>query len=289
MRSEQEMLDLILKTAWEDERIRAVHLNGSRANPDAPRDIFQDYDIIYFVTEVAPFKENLDWIGRFGERIILQMPDAMDDPPPNGGNSFTYLMQFADGNRIDLNLFPVRLLDKFAGESLTVVLLDKDGLFGSLPPSSDRDSLPVPPTAKAYADCCNEFWWVIPYVAKGLWRKELPYARYMLDEVVRSQLVKMLTWYIGVRTGFTRNPGKYGKYFQQYLEPELWDLLQETYADASYEHTWAALFAIGKLFRKAALPVADHFAFDYPHGDDERVSAHLVHVKNLPRDAQEMY
>lgn len=36
MRSEQEMLDLILDTARQDERIRAVILNGSRANPNAP-------------------------------------------------------------------------------------------------------------------------------------------------------------------------------------------------------------------------------------------------------------
>ena len=40
MRSEQEMYDLILATAQDDERIRAVILSGSRANRFAPRDIF---------------------------------------------------------------------------------------------------------------------------------------------------------------------------------------------------------------------------------------------------------
>jgi hypothetical protein len=38
MRNEKEMLDLILDFANEDERIRAVILNGSLANPNAPRD-----------------------------------------------------------------------------------------------------------------------------------------------------------------------------------------------------------------------------------------------------------
>ncbi len=42
MRTEQEMYDLILKVAKEDERIRAVYIDGSRTNPNAPRDIFQD-------------------------------------------------------------------------------------------------------------------------------------------------------------------------------------------------------------------------------------------------------
>lgn len=42
MRSEQEMFDLILSTARVDPRIRGVVMNGSRANPDAPKDFFQD-------------------------------------------------------------------------------------------------------------------------------------------------------------------------------------------------------------------------------------------------------
>jgi aminoglycoside 6-adenylyltransferase len=58
MRSKDEMYELILNTARDDDPIRAVILNGSRANPNAPRDIFQDFDIIYLVTELAPFTNN---------------------------------------------------------------------------------------------------------------------------------------------------------------------------------------------------------------------------------------
>src|SRR5512139_3876860 len=110
MRSEQEMLDLILSTAQDDDRIRAVIMNGSRANPNAPRDIFQDYDIVYIVTDVAPFKHNYGWIDGFGSRIIMQMPEDIDDPPPANDGSWAYLMQFADGNRIDLTIFPIAKL-----------------------------------------------------------------------------------------------------------------------------------------------------------------------------------
>lgn len=55
MRSEEEMLELILNVAKNDKRIRAVLLTGSRANPSAPRDAYQDYDITYFVKDVTPF------------------------------------------------------------------------------------------------------------------------------------------------------------------------------------------------------------------------------------------
>lgn len=285
MRSEQEMLGLIVKTAESDARIRAVIMNGSRTNPNAPRDIFQDYDIVYLVTELAPFTDDHTWIDRFGERMILQMPEAMDDPPPQNNGAFAYLMQFADGNRIDLTLFPIARLHELGRDSLSVLLLDKDGIIEPFPPPSDSDYLPTPPSAKAFSDCCNEFWWVCPYVAKGLWREEILYAKHIFDGAVREQLMKMLTWYVGMKTQFSRSPGKYGKYLKQYLEPALWDLLQNTYSDADYEHTWDALEATCALFKRTALPVAAHFGFDYPHGDDERVSAHLRHVRRLPKDA----
>jgi len=275
MRTEQEMLDVILGTAKRDERVRAVMLSGSRVNPNAQRDRFQDFDITYFVTDLASFTQDHAWIKVFGELMIVQMPEAMEDPPPMNDGHFAYLMQFVDGNRIDLTLYPLDKLDQYQRESLSALLLDKDQRFGALPLPSENDYLPTPPTAKRFADCCNEFWWVSTYVAKGLWRREIPYAKYMLDVVVREQLMKMLMWQIGVQTQFTINPGKFGKYFERYLEPNQWAMLTQTYADADYDHNWQALLTMGQLFREAALRVAAHFHFDYPHGDDERVSAYL--------------
>lgn len=46
MRTEKEMYKLIISIAKSDERIRAVYLNGSRTNPNVPKDIFQDYDVV---------------------------------------------------------------------------------------------------------------------------------------------------------------------------------------------------------------------------------------------------
>jgi aminoglycoside 6-adenylyltransferase len=290
MRTEQEMLDLIINTAKQDDRIRAAMMNGSRANPNAPRDVFQDFDIVYYVTGVAPFRDDPTWIERFGELMILQMPEGMQDPPPRGDGCLVYLMQFTDGNRIDLGLFPIDMLqNEQKPDSLSLMLLDKDGRLPPLPPPNDRDYLPSSPTAKAFADCCNEFWWVCPYVAKGLWREEIIYAKHAFDHFAREQLMKMLTWYVGVRTQFSCSPGKFGKHLKQYLEPELWSMLETTYSDASYERTWEALFVMCDLFRVTATQVAARLGFDYPHRDDEKVSAHLRHVRVLPKNATHMY
>ena len=289
MRSELEMFELIIDTARKDDRIRAVIMNGSRANPNALRDIFQDYDIIYVVTDVASMKRNPDWIECFGELMILQLPDDMGESTPTKHYGYAYLMQFSDGNRIDLTLYPIDHLDQLEEDSLSILLLDKDGIIPPFPSSNDSGYLPKPPTTKQFADCCNEFWWVSPYAAKGLWREEITYAKYIFDLYVRKQLMKMLVWYIGMKTQFSKCPGKLGKYFEKYLETELWDLLMKTYAGPGYEETWDALLAMGDLFRITAKAVAEHFGFEYPSGDDQRVSAHLRHVRFLPKDAQEMY
>jgi len=289
MRSEHEMLELILNTAKDDGRIRAVILNGSRVNPNAPHDLFQDFDIVYLVTETASFHHDFNWLKRFGEIMILQLPEEMQDPPPSPSEGFAYLMQFMDGNRIDLSIVPTEKLSEHIQDSLSLVLLDKDNIIPPLASPSERDYLPRPPTAKQFADCCNEFWWVCPYAAKGLWRGQITYAKYMLDPVLRDELMKMIRWYIGVQTQFAKNPGGFGKYLQKHLEPELWDMLMKTYTDASVDNTWEALDIMCRLFRRVAIRVAEHCGFEYPEGDDRRVSVHLNHVRVLPKNAAQIY
>ena len=106
MHSEKEMMNLIMNTAKNDDRIRAVIMNGSRVNPAVEKDIFQDFDIIYVVSEDAPFINNQSWIEQFGELMILQLPDMMGEQTENKG-IFSYLMQFNDGSRIDLKIAPL--------------------------------------------------------------------------------------------------------------------------------------------------------------------------------------
>jgi aminoglycoside 6-adenylyltransferase len=287
MRTEAEMLELILGFAREHDPVRAVIMNGSRVNPNVRKDLFQDYDIVYLVRDVEPFRRNRQVVEYFGDMLILQTPEDMGEPPPKNNGSYGYLMQFMDGNRIDLTFYPAEQAQECVEDTLTVVLLDKDNRFGELPPPNDRGYLPQPPSAKAFEDCCNEFWWLNPYVAKGLWRDELTYAKYFL-EVLRDQLMKMLTWYFGVQTGFQKSSGKSGKYLKETLGAELWDLLEQTYADVRPEHTWQALFVMGDLFRTAAQAVAGKFGFTYPAQDDANVSSYIRRIRDLPRDALTM-
>lgn len=290
MRSEQEMFDLILNFAKQDDRIRAVTLGGSRTNPNVPKDIFQDYDIGFLVTDMDSFIRDPHWVDVFGERIIMQMPEAMSMFPPELGNRFSYLMLFTDGNRIDLTLIPLEEKDRHLREDkLLMVLLDKDHCLPPVPPPTDEDYWVKRPSPEYFADCCNEFWWVSTYVAKGLWRREILYAQEHLNRYVRPMLMKMLEWQVGFRTGFSVSIGKCGKYLEKYMPESSWNKLMSTYADGTYEGVWNALFAMGDLFRETAMEVARHLNVEYPLEADERVVHYLQHVRHLPREASEIF
>ncbi|HDR6954492.1 MULTISPECIES: aminoglycoside 6-adenylyltransferase [Bacillus cereus group] len=290
MRTEKEMLDVIINIAKEDERIRAVIMNGSRVNPNVKRDCFQDYDIMYVVNDIQSFTSNHNWVHRFGEIMIVQMPEEMSLVQPDEDGKFPYLMQFMDGNRIDLTLVPVELIKKFVGQdSLSKLLLDKDNCLEEFPPASDKDYLIKKPTEKEFLDCCNEFWWCSTNVAKGLWREELSYAKGMLEGSVRDMFIVMLEWYIGMKTDFTVNTGKFGKHFEQYIEEDMWEQFKRTFSNAEYENIWESFFVMGDLFREVANEIANTYEYQYPQDEDDKVTNYLKHVKALPKDSTSIY
>lgn len=74
MRSENEMFELFLNIADSDDRIAALYMNGSRTNPNVPKDIFQDYDIVYVVSETQSFISDKNWIECLGKFYICSIP-----------------------------------------------------------------------------------------------------------------------------------------------------------------------------------------------------------------------
>ena len=201
MRSEKEMYDLILQTAIDDERILAVTIFGSRANKNAIIDIFSDYDICYVVDEIESFDSDEKWLSRFGEFLIWGAPLETE------GHLF-YLMQFMDGNRIDLNIYPKELAYNCVKSSLSTVLLDKKNLFPKINEASDKDFHVKKPTISEFSKTCFIFWCTCLDVAKGLWREELLYAFGKIEKNVRPDLLKMLDWYVGVKNDFAVSTGK---------------------------------------------------------------------------------
>ena len=113
-------------------------------------------------------------------------------------------MQFTDGNRIDLHVESINhARANILNDSLCKVLLDKDNCLPDIPESSDKNYWVSKPSEAQFVCTCNEFWWCLNNVAKGLWREEIPYVQDMINYVVRKQLEKMLSWKVGIITDYS--------------------------------------------------------------------------------------
>ena len=184
---------------------------------------------------------------------------------------------------------PVEMLDSRPFDSLTRVLLNKDGLIQHLPDPGERSYFITEPTRKWYDDCCNTFCFTLgSHIPKTLWRRKLPLLKCHIERL-RQDLVLMLGWYIGVTKGFERSLGSEGKDLEKHLEPDDWREFQRTCAGSDYDDIRQSLLAIHRLFVRAAKSVGNHYRYRFPAENTERAMAFLMHVCKLPRDAQNIY
>ena len=253
MRAETEMLDLILQTA-KTLQVKAVAMSGSRTDTKAPKDEFQDYDVVYVVENLDELITDLSWLDRFGKRIIEQEVTL--------GQRRLYLMLFEDGNRIDLTLCPKEHMKEWVdSESKFIVLEDEKGLFAPYSPTPQR-YWTSPASETDFEKSCNEFWWVSAYVVKGICRKQVIYATNHLYGICQQELLKVLSWQVASDKG-TVDVGKNYKYLFNYLptskEKEFSDLLDFS----SIEKLTQSLYATMKLFHQEAQILAQKMGFEY--------------------------
>ena len=267
MRTETEMLDVILKTA-ETLQVAAVAMSGSRTNPKSLKDEFQDYDVVYVVENLDELISDLSWTDQFGKRIIEQEVRL--------GHRRLFLMLFEDGNRIDLTLCPKEHINEWVGsEAGFTVLVDEKGLFESYSPSPQR-YWTIPATETDFEKSCNEFWWVSAYVVKGIYRNQLTYAIDHLYGICQQVLLKVLAWQVASDRGKV-DIGKNYKYLFNYLlaekENEFSSLLDFSNSDKIIQ----SLFDTMQLFHKEAQSLAQKMRFDYDKEVAEKMIEYVEH------------
>jgi aminoglycoside 6-adenylyltransferase len=278
MRSSDDVKKLILGIAENDARIRAVLLTGSRANNKIIADKYQDFDVIFIVTDQLSFISDHGWVNIFGEKLIWQLPDEMilNNDETENTFGFHYLMLFRDGNRIDLTLFPIdKMKDQFHHEESSITWLDKDKLFPAEYEANDTHYLIKKPTEKQFLDVCNEFWWVSTYVAKGLIRNEITYSKEMLERFVRPMFMKIIEWHVGDKTEFSVSFDKGGRFMKNFLPDTIYDRVLQTYSDQHPENNWKALFIMMELCSELASSVADALGFHYNADEEKNVSKYI--------------
>lgn len=253
MRTETEMFDVILQTA-KVLQVDAVAMSGSRTNPKAPKDEFQDYDVVYVVDDLDTLTRDLAWLHQFGTRNIEQHNIL--------GNRRLYLMLFEDGNRIDLTLCPKEHIQEWVdSETGFTVLVDEKGLFESYSPSPQR-FWTSPASETDFEKTCNEFWWVSAYVVKGICRKQVIYATDHLYGICQQELLKILAWKVARDRGVV-DIGKNYKYLFQYLQTEKEKEFSALLDLSSLDKITQSLFATMQLFHQEAQSLAQKMGFKY--------------------------
>ena len=256
------MLELIFQTA-KVLQVEAVAMSGSRTDTKAPKDEFQDYDVVYVVDDFDNLTSDLSWLDYFGKRIIEQ--EVVLD------HRRLYLMLFEDGNRIDLTLCPKdRIQEWVDSEAGFTVLEDPEHLFEPYSQNLER-YWTSPATETNFVKSCNEFWWVSAYVVKGICRKQVIYATDHLYGICQQELLKVLAWQVASDRGAV-DIGKNYKYIFNYLpaqkENEFSSLLDFSNSDKITQ----SLFATMKLFHQEAQTLAQKMGFDY----DKEVAEKMI-------------
>ena len=256
------MLDIILKTA-ETLQVKAVAMSGSRTNPKAPKDEFQDYDVVYVVDDLDNLTSNLSWLDHFGKRIIEQVVRL--------GHRRLFLMLFEDGNRIDLTLCPKEHIQEWVdSEAVFTVLEDSEHLFE--PYSQNLERYWTSPASQTdFEKTCNEFWWVSSYVVKGICRKQLIYATDHLYGICQQELLKVLSWQVASEKGAV-DIGKNYKYLFNYFPTEKEKEFSNLLDFSNIEKITQSLFATMQLFHQEAQFFAHKMGFYY----DKEVAEKMI-------------
>ena len=253
MRTETEILNLLLQVA-KTLKVEAVALSGSRAEGQAPKDEFQDYDVVYVVDDLDTLTRDLAWLHQFGTRNIEQHNIL--------GNRRLYLMLFEDGNRIDLTLCPKEHIQEWVdSETGFTVLVDEKGLFESYSPSPQR-FWTSPASETDFEKTCNEFWWVSAYVVKGICRKQVIYATDHLYGICQQELLKIIAWQVASDRGAV-DIGKNYKYLFNYLPIEKEKEFSALLDFSSLDKITQSLLATMEFFHQEAQYLAQKMGFKY--------------------------
>ena len=295
MGTENETTERLIQWGEQQPPVRALLLTSSRAIPNAPVDVFSDYDVILAVREVEPFYRDRSWLGAFGRVLVLYRdPLIVED----GLERSAYVTQYENGLKIDFSLWPVELLKRIVRQPLLTdefdagyrVLLDKDGLTNGLKPPTYGGYIPKPPTETEYQEIVESFFLDATYAAKFIWRDDLMAAKHLLDYAMKQQSLRlMLEWHMEIDHHWSIKPGPYGRRLKRWLRADLWDELEDSYTGADLEANWDALFKTIDLFRKVASEVGEHLGYAYPSDLEARVITYLKMVKNLDREAESLF
>jgi len=285
MKVREEKLEQIIHWAENNPDIRAVLLTSSLVNPYAPVDDFSDLDIELVFENRTTYESGNEWIKLFGDPISM----IEEDDRVFEGKHAMKMVLYKDHVKVDFKLYQVaEFIEEINQETLPEdwdvgykVLLDKDNLTENLKSPTYQSIMIQKPTEKEFRQLINDFWWDTTYVAKCLKRGDIFYAKFMSENILRTDyLVPLIEWYIaGNHDWNTITTNKHGRLFKKYLSQELWNTIEATFSDSNIEKNWQALSAYADLVHELGTSLAGKLHFIYPEKLEDEIRNYLKEVQ----------
>ncbi|WP_223558399.1 AadS family aminoglycoside 6-adenylyltransferase [Chryseobacterium lathyri] len=288
MTARQEKLEQIIIWAENNPDIHVVLLTSSLVNPYAPIDDLSDLDVELVFENMKEYEADKKWIYLFGEPISM----VEENETYFDGKHAMKMVLYADHVKVDFKLYQrSEFLKEVQKEQLPEdwdvgykVLVDKDNLTKSLKSPTYQSVMIQKPTEQRFQQLMNDFWWDTTYVAKCLKRGDLFYAKFMSEDVIRTDyLVPLIEWYIASFHDWKNiTTNKHGRLFRKYLSAELWERVEATFSGSNINDNWHALYAAADLVHELGTALAQKLDFEYPQKHEHDIRKYLAEVKSMP-------
>ncbi|RXM37599.1 AadS family aminoglycoside 6-adenylyltransferase [Chryseobacterium sp. CH21] len=288
MKVREEKLEQIIHWAENNPDIRAILLTSSLVNPYAPVDDFSDLDVELVFENRASYESGNEWIRLFGDPISM----IEEDDRVFEGRHAMKMVLYKDHVKVDFKLYQVsEFIEEIKEENLSEdwdvgykVLIDKDKLTENLKPSTYQSIMIQKPSEKEFQQLMNDFWWDTTYVAKCLKRGDIFYAKFMSENILRTDyLVPLIEWYIAGNHDWNNlTTNKHGRLFKKYLSQDLWNKVEATFSGSDIAENWNALFAYADLVHELGISLAEKLHFTYPAKLEDDIRNYLKEVQTMP-------
>lgn len=280
MQARDEKLQKIIDWAKENNDIKAVLLTSSLANPFAPVDDFSDIDIELVFDDIDSYQFSNQWVSLFGCPIAM----VEEDESYFEGKHAMKMVLYDDYVKVDFKLYKKsEFLNDVQETELPEdwdigykVLLDKEGITALLQPPTYQSAIIKKPSEIRYHQLLNDFWWDMTYVVKCLVRDDLFYAKFMSENMMRTDyLVPLVEWYIASEHNWNITVNKHGRLFKKYLPPDLWKRIERTFSGSNMEDNWIALFAYADIASELGTELASRLGYRYPADLERNIKKYL--------------
>ncbi|UKB78864.1 AadS family aminoglycoside 6-adenylyltransferase [Chryseobacterium sp. MEBOG07] len=287
MKVREEKLEQIIHWAENNPDIRAVLLTSSLVNPYAPVDDLSDLDIELVFENRASYESGNEWIQLFGYPISM----IEEDDHVFEGKHAMKMVLYKDHIKVDFKLYQVsdfigEVNEKNLPEDWDVgykVLIDKDNLTKNLKPPTYQSIMIQKPTEKKFQQLMNDFWWDTTYVAKCLKRGDIFYAKFMSENVLRTDyLVPLIEWHIASNHDWNHiTTNKHGRLFKKYLPSDLWNRIEATFSGSDIDENWKALFGYADLVHELGTSLAEKLNLTYPAKLEADIRNYLTEIQAI--------